>query len=116
MDEHPAPPRNFKTIQLPIESYDSFLVRSDRLTDVDPYDQYALYFGKNATERWDDPRKRYGVLYAGTDEECAFSETYGDAKFLTLSALRLRSRAQLVVDPAQPLLLVNLSAEGLKLI
>lgn len=53
------------------------------------------YFGKSAAGRYDDPQRRYGVLYLGSTREAAFAETclrdvgstLLDHRFLTARAM-----------------------------
>lgn len=49
-----------------------------------------LFFGTTGDNRFDDPRRAFGVLYAGESEACAFIETFAeplDVPFVTLAQL-----------------------------
>jgi hypothetical protein len=74
----------------------------------------CLYFGKTASERFDDPLGRYGVLYAALQPEAAFAEVFLRRLSLMLVAeLDLQERA-LGEIACHRLHCVDLSAAGLR--
>jgi hypothetical protein len=87
------------------------LFRIHRLSDA------PLWFGRQATNRFDDPRGEFGVCYLAQSREAAFAET-----LLRQPRVRLISRA--FVDergmsgfaPARLLRVVSLRGSGLALI
>ena len=75
-----------------------------------------IFFGKTGYGRFDAPEQEFGALYVGADAHCAFIETFGhdhpgSARMITTTALRARSLVR--VRFARPLMLVDLTAEGL---
>ncbi len=68
LGEHPGPPSDLAERSLPLIEVTSPLFRIFSLKD-DP-----VYFGKHARGRWDDPQRRYGVLYAAETPVGAFTE------------------------------------------
>ena len=70
----------------------------------------AVYFGqKRCRGRFDDPLRRYGVLYAGADELCAFVETFGhDTGRNLVRAAQLNATALAVLRFRRPLRLADL--------
>ncbi len=81
----------------------------------------ALYFGRKHVYRFDDPKGKFGVLYAGCDEHCAFIETLGQAlspplpagavRYVTDADLERRELAR--IRTYGRLRLVDLSGAGL---
>jgi hypothetical protein len=72
-----------------------------------------LFFGKTRRNRFDSPDRRFGVLYAGFDEYCAFIETFGQStgiRVVSRKALKESRLAKLRVT--QPLTLIDLAASG----
>lgn len=67
-----APPRDFATRELPVETV-PVGVRLARIHHVD-YD--SLHFGSTLNNRFDDPRKIFGVCYFAKTLEGAFAETF----------------------------------------
>ncbi len=63
------PPPDLPARPLPLVALAGPWFRAYRLAN-DP-----LYFGRRATERFDDPAKGYGVCYVGDSVTCAFIET-----------------------------------------
>lgn len=75
----------------------------------------AVYFGRAASKRFDDPLRQYGVLYAAEEEFGAFVEV-----FLRNPELRLVDRAELdgrtlsQLESPDALRLVDLTGPGLQ--
>jgi RES domain len=69
-----------------------------------------IFFGKSKEYRFDDPKAEFGVLYAGTDEECAFLETLVRVPKSKGRVLRsdLRIRSMSTLETVKPLRLVDL--------
>jgi hypothetical protein len=68
LGDHPDAPSDLVERTLPLIDVASPLFRVFPLKD-DP-----VYFGKRARGRWDDPQRRYGVLYAAKTPIGAFAE------------------------------------------
>ncbi len=79
-----------------------------------------IHYGRTAKNRFDDPSRRFGVLYLADSVDCAFAETFGhgiaqrfsptDDKTLSLSDLRHRQVWQL--RPYRNLTVVDLVGDG----
>ena len=89
-----SPPDDFDSIELPLVS--KSVHASTRKIAGGPWFRLhatghgALHFGRTHTYRFDDPKGKFGVLYAGTDEYCAFIETFGQVLGPPLPAAGLR--------------------------
>ncbi|MSP61912.1 MAG: RES domain-containing protein [Myxococcales bacterium] len=108
LEPHPSPPADLATRQLPIRSFRSPWFRSHRI------ERGALHFGRSGGERFDAPRRQFGVLYLGRDAHSAFIETFGrhgSRQQVTLSQLQERALAQ--IESAGLLRLVDLTGRGL---
>jgi hypothetical protein len=95
-EQHPLPPVDFVHRDLPIEEIPigATFIRIHR-SDLD-----ALHFGANAINRFDDPKREYGVCYVANTREGAFAETClraVGAQFVALSFLAARSFATIEV-------------------
>lgn len=115
-DPHPEPPSGFSNLDLPLLTIDpdpfSFwpcLYQSDRAS--------GLYFGQARRYRFDDPTGGYGVLYTGKDIQCAFIETFGDARGadgeLQITQGDIAKRCIALIGIVRPLGVVDLSGSGL---
>jgi hypothetical protein len=105
---HPEPPADLNQRSLPILSTRAewFRIHQSRYT--------ALFFGRTRRYRFDAPASEFGVLYAGSDEQCAFVETFGhslDIRVVTMDELRQRELSQLTTN--RPLRLVDFTGSGL---
>ncbi len=65
----PSPPADIASRSLPVRRV-RVLFRIHRSADA------CLYFSKSGDGRFDDPHRRYGVLYAGLKSEAAFAEVF----------------------------------------
>jgi hypothetical protein len=76
-----------------------------------------LFFGKTGLNRWDCPVGTvplYGVLYTALEPKGAFYETLGyDIKKQVFSDLELKERRLWAIECQQPLMLVDLTGDGL---
>lgn len=73
----------------------------------------AVFFGKTGRNRFDSPDHRFGVLYVGRDESCAFIETFGQSTgiaVVTRTALEARHLSYLTTT--QSLTLIDLASSG----
>jgi RES domain len=68
LGDHPGPPADLAKRRLHLTHLDSPAFR------IFPIAHEPLYFGKRGLGRWDDPKRRYGVLYAATTPAGAFAE------------------------------------------
>lgn len=106
-DPHSDPPPDLQDRGPLLLRTDRGWYRSHRL-DLD-----ALNFGRTARNRFDDPDKRYGVLYVAEDEHGAFIETFGrvtGTRVVTFSTMSAYGLTRVVPDRA--LTLVNLADSG----
>jgi hypothetical protein len=104
---HPEPPPDFYSRTLPIATHGGSLFRTHLHTAV------PLYFGRTGRNRFDDPKGRYGVLYAARDPFGAFIETFGqETGNRTVSVGELKMRCLTEFYPATPLSLVDLCGQG----
>lgn len=76
-----------------------------------------LFFGATGLNRWDCPASidsPYGVLYTALEPKGAFYETLGyDIKKQIFSDLELKERRLWEIELRQPLVLVDLTGDGL---
>src|SRR5574341_1436464 len=85
----PPPPADLALRRLPLKLVKGPAFRIHRAN------RDCLYFGENASERFDDPLSRYGVCYAALQPEAAFAEVFLRRLSLMLIAeLDLQQRAQ----------------------
>jgi hypothetical protein len=68
LGEHPGPPPDLGKRRLHLTRLESPLFR------IFPIKREPLYFGKRGLGRWDDPSRRFGVLYAAATPAGAFAE------------------------------------------
>jgi len=122
---HPDPPTGFSSTTLPFGS--KSVHREVREAAKGPWYRFhatgleALHFGRRRTFRFDDPRGKFGVLYAAADEHGAFIETFGQSLhagkpvrgFRFVSDLDLEGRALACIRARRRLRLVDLTGEGL---
>lgn len=104
----PAPPADLRGRVLPIWEGSGPWMRM-HAAGRDP-----LYFGKAGRNRFDDPLKGYGVLYAADDAAGSFVESFGRSpgrNLVSPEALAARSLARIVAD--RRLRLVDLTGPGL---
>lgn len=105
---HPNPPMDLNERELPLTSQIGPWLRIHK-------SKYgAIHLAKNALNRFDDPRKEFGVLYCAEDFYGAFIETLGwstgsrDISEKSLSKRRLAS-----ITSSSPLQFVDLTGSGL---
>src|SRR4051812_46449045 len=58
------------------------------------------YFDRSDRHRFNAPSAEFGTLYAGSEDACAFIETFGrdlDLRVVTMSELSLRGRSRVEV-------------------
>ena len=103
---HPEPHR-IAGLPLPIVSLQQTWIRIHKRVHG------PLHFGTTASQRFDDPRQRYGVLYVAAEARGAFAETFirGSHRFLTLAFLEERAISKILFP--DPLRLVDLTGNGL---
>jgi len=104
---HPEPPPDFYRRTLPIATHGGSLFRTHLHTAA------PLYFGRTGRNRFDDPKGRYGVLYAARDPFGAFIETFGqETGSRTVGVGELKMRCLTELYPVTPLSLVDLFARA----
>lgn len=105
---HPGCPPDLDQRKLPLRNTKQLWTRIYLLSKT------PLLFGRSGCYRFDDPMGKYGVLYVGQDEHCAFVETFGHetgARFVTVS--ELTKSGLCCIEFHRALRLVDLTAEGL---
>jgi hypothetical protein len=106
---HPDPPGHLAASRLPIVE-----LRPATLFRVHQSRYGALYFNRDADQRFNAPDGSYGVLYAGETERCAFIETAGqDVGPRIVSRRWLAARAMATLELKAPLRLVDLNGRHL---
>ena len=103
-----APPADLDQRTLPIKLVSGSIFRIHR-TSLD-----GLFFGKNESERFDDPFGQYGVLYAALQPEAALAEVFLRQLSLMLVqeiSLQERSITEIHVNRLQ---CVDISGSGLR--
>lgn len=104
----PPPPADLAQRSLPLKLLKGPLFRIHRL------DRDCLHFGKHASQRFDDPRSQYGVLYAALQPDAAFAEAFlRQLSLMLIAEMDLAERA-LGELTGSPLHCVDLSAAGLR--
>lgn len=104
----PPPPTDLPTRKLPLVTVKGSLYRIHRTV------QHWRYFGKNASERFDDPLKRYGVLYVSSRPEAAFAEVFlRTLSLMVVDEVDLRARS-LTSFAANSLRCLDLTGSGLR--
>ena len=106
---NPPPPSDLSSRRLPLERIGGPLFR------VHASRHGVLHFGTSGDNRFDDPRRAYGVLYAGLSAACAFIETFSDpldVPFVTGAQLAQRKLSR--IEVLAPLLLVDLRGSHLR--
>jgi RES domain len=104
----PPPPTDLPTRKLPLVTVKGSLYRIHRTV------QHWRYFGKNASERFDDPLKRYGVLYVSSRPEAAFAEVFlRTLSLMVVDEVDLRARS-LTSFAANSLRCLDLAGSGLR--
>lgn len=79
----------------------------------------SLHFGSTGQSRWDDPERRYGVLYVADSVEGAFAETYGHGinqiplEQRVLSEASLASRRLFAIHITAPVEMIEFHGSGL---
>lgn len=74
----------------------------------------AIYFGTTRENRFDDPSGKFGVLYAGDTEECAFIETFGARTGVrVVTRLELEARKMSTLEISLAIELVDLDGPNL---
>jgi hypothetical protein len=109
LPEHPDPPPDFPTLNLPVVESKGLWYRLNPV-------QYssALYFDRSGKGRFDGSMQGYGILYVGEDEYAAFIECYGrehGGRGVAEATLKQRNLFAIAAD--RPLMLVDLTGSGL---
>jgi hypothetical protein len=100
-----APPGDIHARDLVVLEWERSLVR------VHGANRDPLFFGTTGLNRFDDPLRTYGVLYAAEDDLGAFIETYGT--IATVTSMALAERALSRIGSSRGLRLADLRGRGL---
>lgn len=104
----PAPPANLPSRKLPLVTIKGLLYR------IQETGHQWRYFGKNISERFDDPLGQYGVLCAASLPEAAFAEVFlRQLSLMVVAEADLRARS-LTSIMANSLRCVDLTRAGLR--
>ncbi len=104
----PPPPADLATRKLPLVTLSGDLFRIHRRI------HNWRYFGRNKSERFDDPLGVFGVLYGSTTAEAAFAEVFlRQLASMSVAHVDLQARAISTFN-ARPLRCVELTGSGLR--
>ena len=104
----PPPPADLTTRKLSLVTISGDLFRIHRTIHT------WRYFGRNKSERFDDPQGVFGVLYASTTADAAFAEVFlRKLASMSVAQVDLQSRAVSTFS-AKPLRFVELTGSGLR--
>lgn len=110
--EHHNPSSDFSSRALPIRQTDELKVHE--LVRIHASSYSPIFFGKSGNNRWDDSLARFGVLYAGADDYCAFIETFGHTTGVNLiEESDLDAKSMSFIPIKKSLQLVDLTGNGL---
>jgi len=105
---HPHPLADLNERELPLCSHRGAWFR------IHKSKHGAVHFAKDSVNRFDDPQKKYGVLYVAGDFYGAFIETLGwstGSRNISEKALSVRCLAKII--SSEPLRFVDLTGSGL---
>lgn len=107
----PDPSANLNSRHLPLLIFD----QPHKLFRIHWSSKRFLFFGSKRRElRFDDPNKKYGVMYCSSSCPGAFIETLGGVSlFCTISHAELSPRSMAVIALSRSLRLVSLQQPGL---
>ena len=106
----PVPPADFASRDLPIETVQA----GAAFQRIHRTGLGALHFGTSGDNRFDDPKREYGVFYGAHSLEGAFAETCLRELGATLIPLaRLAARSVSIIETTARLRLVELHGPGL---
>ena len=104
----PPPPADLATRKLPLVTISGDLFRIHQKI------HNWRYFGRNKSERFDDPHGVFGVLYGSTTADAAFAEVFlRKLAAMSVAQVDLQSRAVSTFN-ARPLNCVELTGSGLR--
>src|ERR1035437_8919802 len=104
----PPPPADLATRKLPLVTISGDLFRIHQTI------HNWRYFGRNKSERFDDPQGVFGVLYGSTTADAAFAEVFlRKLASMSVAQVDLQSRAISTFN-ARPLKCVELTGSGLR--
>src|SRR5437899_5803364 len=107
-DKLPLPPADLAKRPLPLKRVQGAIFRIHR------QNQPCVFFGKNVSERFDDPLSKYGVLYAALQPEAAFAEVFlRRLSLMLIRELDLTGRCLSRID-CRALQCVDLTGAGLR--
>lgn len=107
---HPDPPGDLKSRALPLTT----LRAGTSWARIYPLGFSPEYFDATDRHRFNAPAGQFGTLYAGSDDACAFIETFGrdlDLRVVASSELAARGRSR--VEIVRDLRVVDLTGPGL---
>lgn len=104
----PPPPADLATRKLPLVTISGGLFRIHRTINT------WRYFGRNKSDRFDDPQGVFGVLYAAMTADATFAEVFlRKLASMSVAQVDLQSRGVSTFS-AKPLRCVELTGSGLR--
>ena len=104
---HPEPPDDLASRELPV------LIRDQQWYRMYRPAREPVFFGRTGRNRFDAPRREFGVLYVGEDPFCMFVESFNlPTVFKPMTPATLASREMCVIEFSRPLRLVDLTGSG----
>jgi len=106
----PLPPDDFTDRPLPLDE----IPAGTAFVRIHPSGFDPIHFGTSGNNRFDDPKREYGVCYLAMTHEGAFAETClraVGAPYVALAFLEARSFA--IIETTAPLRLVTVHGAGL---
>ena len=107
---HPDPPGDLDSRALPLTT----LTAGTSWTRIYPLAFSPEYFDTSNRHRFNAPAGQFGALYAGSDDSCAFIETFGrdlDLRVVATNDLKERGRSR--IEITRDLRMVDLTGPGL---
>lgn len=107
--DHPEPPSDLAA-RSPLLSK---IATGTILSRIHDRSYGPIFFGKTGRNRFDSPGGSFGVMYVGSDESCAFIETFGHSTGISVvTRTELEERHLSYLKTTQPLTLIDLSSSG----
>lgn len=104
-----GPPADLHKRELPITNSEG---QRFRISQAVRGKDGVIYFGKNKSERFDDPKAEFGVCYLGIDAYAAFIEVFGQSRQILLNLSYIYARSLSILKPSRTLKLVDITAQG----
>lgn len=111
MDRHPLPPPDLHRLSLHVAEVET----TTALWRVYRLARAPVFFGKTGSQRFDDPARGYGVLYAAESLQGTFVESVGwDTRLRAVGWDELAARGMVMLRPKRRLRLFELDGPALR--